>query len=127
MHLPFCLCRACVEVKPILYIEQDTGATIENLIIEERSCYLGFKHENWHDSCIQKCVVHGKICAVILSITRELTTKICSDTLPADCANGDQCSITKVHIEKLSKFCIYLLDKSITENAFAWEDIMVSL
>ncbi|KAF7827248.1 diphthine--ammonia ligase isoform X1 [Senna tora] len=109
--------RACVEVKPILYVQGDTGETIE--IIKERSCltpqhYWAFKHEDWHDSCIQQCVVQEKICAVVLSITREVAVKICSDSLPTDFA----------HMEKLSKFSIYLLDKVLTDNTFAWEDIM---
>ncbi|XP_061343340.1 diphthine--ammonia ligase [Gastrolobium bilobum] len=119
--------RACVEVKPILFVEDGTEVGIET--ITERSssktpCYWGFKRENWHDSCIQKCVISGKICAFILSITSELAAKICFDSLPADYVNNGQYSPSKAHMEKLSKFCIYLLDKVITDNDFAWEDIM---
>ncbi|RDX76651.1 mug71, partial [Mucuna pruriens] len=120
--------RACVEVKPILYVEDGTDVEFET--IAERSCsktlpcYWGFKQENWHDSCIQKCVISGKICAIILSITSELVAKICFDSLPADYVNNGQYSLPKAHMEKISKFCIYLLDKVITDNDFAWEDIM---
>ncbi|XP_027350471.1 diphthine--ammonia ligase isoform X2 [Abrus precatorius] len=110
--------RASVEVKPSLYVEDGTDAAYET--IAERCCsktppcYWGFKQENWHDSCIQKCVISGKICAVILSITCELVARICFDSLPADHA----------HMEKLSKFCIFLFDRVMTDNDFAWEDIM---
>ncbi|KAI4301963.1 hypothetical protein L6164_035193 [Bauhinia variegata] len=119
--------RASVEVKPILYVEDDTEATTD--IIKEKSCsgtpcYWNFKHETWHDSCFQKFVVHGKICAIVLSISSELAAKICSDSRPDDYVNDGHNSLTKVHMEKLSKFCIYLLDKVITENTFSWEDIM---
>ncbi|KAK4276262.1 hypothetical protein QN277_019230 [Acacia crassicarpa] len=119
--------RAYVEVKPILYVEDDTEAEIEN--VRERSglnteSYWAFKHEGWHDSCIQKCVVHGKICALILHITSEMAVKICSESLPFGDINDGQFSASKVHMAKISKFLIYLLDKAITENTFAWEDIM---
>lgn len=118
-----------MEVKPILYVEEDTGETIETM--SERSCLnrqqnWGFEQEGWHDSYIQKCVVHGKICAAILSITSELAMKICSDSLPTDYINDGQFLLSLVHMEKLSKFSIYQLDKVLTDNAFAWEDIMVS-
>lgn len=114
----------------MLYIED--GADVEIETITEKphsktSCYWGFKQENWNDSCIQKCVIPGKICAIVLSITSELAAKICSDSLPADYVNDNgQHSLPKAYMEQLSKFCIYLLDKAITDNNFAWEDIMVS-
>ncbi|TKY62865.1 Diphthine--ammonia ligase [Spatholobus suberectus] len=120
--------RACVEVKPILYVEDGTDVAFET--IAERSCsktppsYWGFKQENWHDSCIQKCVISGKICAIILSITSELAAKIYFDSLPADYVNNSQYSPPKAHMEKISKFCIYILDKVMTDYDFAWEDIM---
>ncbi|KAE9588765.1 hypothetical protein Lal_00042259 [Lupinus albus] len=119
--------RAYIEVKPILYVEDDTDVAIETNT--ERSCskvpcYWGFKQEDWHDSCIQKCVVPGKICASIVSITRELAAKICFDSPHPDYVNDDQYSLPKVHMEKLSKFCVYLLDKVISNHDFSWEDIM---
>ncbi|XP_028798731.1 diphthine--ammonia ligase isoform X2 [Neltuma alba] len=119
--------RAHVEVKPILYVEDDTEATIENL--SERfglntESYWGFKHEGWQDSCIQKCMVRGRICALILSITSETAVKICSESLPVDYDNDGQVSVSKAHMEKISKFLVYILDKAMTDNAFTWEDIM---
>ncbi|XP_004493205.1 diphthine--ammonia ligase isoform X2 [Cicer arietinum] len=120
--------RAFVEVKPIVYVED--GADIEIATITERSssktsCYWGFKQESWHDDCIQKCVIPGKICAIILSITSELAAKICYNSMPADYGNNNaQHIIPKAQMEQLSKFCIYLLDKVITDNDFAWEDVM---
>ncbi|WVZ08430.1 hypothetical protein V8G54_021776 [Vigna mungo] len=120
--------RACVEVKPILYVEDGTDTVPEALTERSRSetpsHYWGFKPENWHDSCIQKCVVSGKICAIILNITSELATKICFDSQPADNVNNGQYSLPNAYMEKMSKFCIYLLDKVMTDNDFTWEDIM---
>lgn len=130
-HLQFLLSRAYVEVKPILYVEDDTDVAFE--VVTERFCletppsYWGFKPENWHDSCTQKCVISGKTCAIILSITSELAAKICFDSLPAEYVNNGQHSLPKAHMEKISKFCIYLLDKVMTDDDFAWEDIMVSI
>lgn len=125
------LSRAYVEVKPILYVEDGADVEIETMTersFPETSCYRGFKQESWHDSCIQKCVIHGKICAIILSITSELAAKISYDSLPADYVNNNgQHSLPKSRMEQLSKFCIYLLDKVIIDNDFAWEDIMVSI
>lgn len=118
-------------MKPIVYVED--GADIEIATITERSssktsCYWGFKQESWHDDCIQKCVIPGKICAIILSITSELAAKICYNSMPADYGNNNaQHIIPKAQMEQLSKFCIYLLDKVITDNDFAWEDVMVSI
>ncbi|XP_047170876.1 diphthine--ammonia ligase isoform X2 [Vigna umbellata] len=120
--------RACVEVKPILYVEDGTDTVPEALTERSRSetpsHYWGFKPENWHGSCIQKCVVSGKICAIILNISSELATKICFDSQPADNVNNGQYSLPKAYMEKISKFCIYLLDKVMTDNDFTWEDIM---
>ncbi|CAJ1919988.1 unnamed protein product [Sphenostylis stenocarpa] len=120
--------RACVEVKPILYVEDGTDTASEVITKSSRSETpshdWGFKPENWHDSCIQKCVVSGKICAIILYITSELATKICIDSQPDDYVKNGQYSLPKEHMEKISKFCIYLLEKVMTDNDFAWEDIM---
>ncbi|QCD97390.1 Diphthine--ammonia ligase/Uncharacterized protein [Vigna unguiculata] len=120
--------RACVEIKPILYVEDGTDTVPEALTERSRSetpsHYWGFKPENWHDSCVQKCLVSGKICAIILHITSELSTKICFDSQPADNVNNGRYSLPKAYMDKISKFCIYLLDKVMTDNDFTWEGIM---
>lgn len=84
------------------------------------SC-LGFQHAEWHDSCVQKCIIPGKLCAVILSVTSEIAVKICSDHLGAD----HQKYSTAEQMERVSRFCIYLLDKIIIQNGFSWKDTMV--
>ena len=56
-----------------------------------------------------------------------MAVKISSDILPFDHVNDGHFSISKAHMEKISKFLICLLDKAMTDNAFSWEDIMVSL
>ncbi|MED6211220.1 hypothetical protein PIB30_071649 [Stylosanthes scabra] len=119
--------RACVEIKPVLYADDGTDVATE--IITESSgsetpSYWGFKQENWHDSCIQKLVVPGKICAVTLSITSEDAEKICFHSKSADSVNDGQYLQHKSLMEKSSRFCFYLLDKVMTENGVGWEDIM---
>ena len=123
-------CRALVEVKPLLYVPEDMNVTIGTE--QKHSCsrmpsYWGIQHAHWHDSCIQKCVVQGKICAVVLCITSELLVKICSESLGGDQDNGDyQNSLREAQMERVSRFCIYLLDKLYMQNNFSWEDTKVS-
>lgn len=83
---------------------------------------FGFQHAEWHDSCVQKCIIPGKLCAVILSVTSEIAAKICSDHLGADQQNYS----TAEQMETVSRFCIHLLDKIIIQNGFSWKDTMVS-
>ncbi|KAF3452359.1 hypothetical protein FNV43_RR02792 [Rhamnella rubrinervis] len=113
--------RALVEVKPILFVAEDTEATNETP--QDVSCTrtpscLGFQHEEWHDSCVKKCIIPGKLCAVILSVTSEIAAKICSDHLGADHQNYS----TADQMERVSRFCVYLLDKIIIHNGFSWKD-----
>ncbi|XP_022719039.1 diphthine--ammonia ligase [Durio zibethinus] len=120
--------RAFVEVKPMLYVPETTETTEETLHglsgIRAPS-YYGFQPADWHDSCIQKCVIHGKICAVVLSITSAVALKICSDSMNADWSNGNcQNSLTQDQMKRISRFCIYLLDKIVIENDFCWKDTM---
>ncbi|KAK4581442.1 hypothetical protein RGQ29_024901 [Quercus rubra] len=121
--------RALVEVKPLLYVPEDMNVTIGTE--QKHSCsrmpsYWGIQHAHWHDSCIQKCVVQGKICAVVLCITSELLVKICSESLGGDQDNGDyQNSLREAQMERVSRFCIYLLDKLYMQNNFSWEDTKV--
>ncbi|XP_022149928.1 diphthine--ammonia ligase isoform X2 [Momordica charantia] len=109
---------ALVEVKPILYVQENVDTVTEivhDLPKLHTPRYWGFQHEHWHNSCIQKCVVNGKICAVVLSVTNELARNICS------CSLGNL--ITEEHLELVSKFCIYLLNEVLLDSAFFWEDI----
>ncbi|KAB1670234.1 hypothetical protein ES319_1Z187700v1 [Gossypium barbadense] len=120
--------RALVEIKPILYVPE----TMETP--EETSCQLssivaptsfGFQPADWHDSCIQKCVIPGKICAVVLSITSVVAMKICSDSMNADWSNNNhQNFLTESQMKRISRFCIFLLNKTIIENDFSWKDTM---
>uniref|UniRef100_A0A5B6Z3Q4 Diphthine--ammonia ligase n=3 Tax=Davidia involucrata TaxID=16924 RepID=A0A5B6Z3Q4_DAVIN len=120
--------RALVEVKPILYAAEDTETASD--YVPDLSCKMaqscwGFQHELWHDFCFQKCIVHGKICAVILSITDELAVKICSESTGVNQVDGDQqTSLTEGQVERIARFCIYLLDKILLENYFSWDDAM---
>ncbi|RYR53848.1 hypothetical protein Ahy_A06g029093 isoform A [Arachis hypogaea] len=118
---------ACVEIKPVLYVDDGTEIATETITESsgsEAPHYWGFKQENWHDSCIQKLVVPGKICAVTLSITSEDAAKICFHSVSADSVNDDQYLQYKSLMEKSSRFCFYLLDKVMADNGFGWEDLM---
>ena len=80
-----------------------------------------------HDSSLQKCVVYGKICTVILSVTEELAGKICSLASVACPANVMSKSLVeKEQVILIARFCISRFDKVLSENNFSWDDIMVS-
>lgn len=118
-----------MEIKPILYVTDDSETICK--IVEDLSCVKapnlwGFRHADWHESCFQKCVVHEKICAVILSITGEIAARICSESFDADQSKDCQTSQAEGQMGRLSRFCIYLLNKIIVENNFSWEDVTVS-
>ncbi|XP_062084381.1 diphthine--ammonia ligase isoform X2 [Humulus lupulus] len=120
--------RALVEVKPILFIPEDieeTDGTVKSpSCIRGPSCW-GFQHESWHDQCIKKCVVPGELCTLILCVTSEVAMKFGSATLGAENSRRDYDNyFTEEQFREISRFCIYLLDKVITENGFSWEDIM---
>lgn len=110
--------RAFVEVKPMLFVEDDTETETEEVVNDEKyevnhfdSC---FQAEKWHDECLQTCFVHNRVCAVVLSITTEIAEKIC--------CNVDGLLITE-KIEKVAKFCVYRLDKVLSQNYYTWDDI----
>lgn len=120
-NFQYFLCRALVEVKPILYVQENLDTVAETLHDAPNvhtPTYWGFQHEHWHKSCIQKCMVNGKICAVVLSLTNEFAGNICS------CILGNQ--ITEEHLELVSKFCIFLLNEILLDSSFCWEDVKVS-
>ncbi|KAL3819364.1 hypothetical protein ACJIZ3_005269 [Penstemon smallii] len=118
--------RALVEVKPLLYtgenIETETDVTKQNLCV--RQDYWGFHHESWHNSCLQKCIISGRMCTSVISVTREVATKICSQ-ISDPAYNESECkAITDKQIVRMSQFCVHLLDKVLLENDFSWGDVM---
>ncbi|KAI3748450.1 hypothetical protein L6452_11521 [Arctium lappa] len=122
--------RAFVEVKPILFVEHDietveigTDQVMSDLKYNVNQFDSCFQPEIWHDECLQKCLVHGRICAVILSITTEIAKKICSDTVIS--ANTDDVSIITAEekMERVAKFCVYRLDKVLLQSFFSWDDV----
>lgn len=120
-----------MEIKPILFVPDDieaaNGTMRDPSCVRSPSCW-GFQHASWHDHCIKKCIVPGELCAIVLCITSEVAIKLGSDTLDAENSKRDHDnSFTEVQIREVSRFCIYLLDKVITENGFLWEDTMVGL
>ncbi|KAJ4967676.1 hypothetical protein NE237_014377 [Protea cynaroides] len=118
--------RALVEVKPVLYAPEDKE-TLPQTDVQDTSClelpnYWGFQHSHWHDSCYRKCVVNRKICAIILCITNELAAKICSESLDCDMNQGDcQYSVKEKDMQRITRFCVYLLDKIFLGTDFSWD------
>ncbi|CAN0892714.1 Diphthine--ammonia ligase [Linum grandiflorum] len=113
--------RALVEVKPTLFVPDLDTDNPEVTTVSTSSCIVpkswGFQRADWQDACIQKCVVTGKICTLVLSITTDLVAKINSTTLD----NNER--LTSDHLKRVMQFCIYLLDEVVTDNCFTWEDI----
>lgn len=121
--------RALVEVKPVLYVAENTEITNETVqdpcMRTPSPSYWGFQHAHWHDSCVEKCIIDEMICAAVLCISKEVASKICFESLVADQNNGDcQSSFVKRQMERIARFCIYLLDKILIENNFSWEYVM---
>ncbi|XP_044483103.1 diphthine--ammonia ligase isoform X3 [Mangifera indica] len=119
--------RALVEIKPILHVTEDLET--ESEIVQDpyrmnTPNYRGFQHADWHDSCLQKCVIGEKICAMFLSITGEVAANICSEAQSANHNVTHQTSLTEGQMERISQFCMYLLNKTIIENNFSWGDVM---
>ncbi|CAA0823929.1 endoribonucleases [Striga hermonthica] len=115
--------RALVEVKPLLdnreNLESPTDSTKQ--VVRTRQAYWGFQPESWHNDCLQKCTISGRICVAVVSITKEIATKICSNTI----SNEPTIQvITDKHLSKMAEFCIYLLDNVLLENDFSWDNVL---
>lgn len=138
LYLNFSLCSALVEVKPILFVPEDTEIEFEDTEIEietntqDSLCTTfpsswSFENVPYASSCVQKYVIQNKICVVALSVMNQHAAKICSDSSVSKEDHGDhQYFCTQMHMKQIARFCIYLLDKTLMENCFSWGDIMVS-
>lgn len=125
--------RAFVEVKPMLYVadsvEPEEVVTDDDVVpdvsLKVAQNYWGFQNNEWHDCCMQNCVVSGKICAVVLSITDELSVKICSNGATDAVHDGvaQQCCISVRQMEMIARFCLYRLDTTLLMNYFSWDDV----
>ena len=125
----FWYCRALVEVKPVLYVEdymKTTETTVEDMSFTIAPNHWDFQEASWHDTCIQKSVIPGKICVIVLSVTNELAMKVCSES-PGCNRNNQDHRFGNEQIDRITRFCIYLLDKVLAGNGFSWEDITVSV
>lgn len=117
-----------MEVKPLLYsgenMEIPTSVAKQDLCAKQS--YWGFQHESWHNGCLQKCTISGRICAAVISITQEIAAKICFETTNPAFSESECKANTQKQIVRMAEFCIYLLDKVLRENDFSWDDILVS-
>ncbi|KAL8247462.1 hypothetical protein R6Q59_008678 [Mikania micrantha] len=123
--------RAFVEVKPVLFVKDDTNTeeafndhVVSDLNYEVNQFDLYFQPEKWHDECLQKCVVHGRICAAILSITNEIAGKICLNVHTSKNVNDNVIITAEEKLENVAEFCLYRLDKVLSQNCFSWDDVM---
>ncbi|MQM02160.1 hypothetical protein Taro_034922 [Colocasia esculenta] len=118
--------RALVEVKPVLHISEAREAMFQDSAPESCSTKIplhwDFEPPNLHDFCCQKYIVHQKICAVVVSITYDVATQICSgiDKKPSD----SKYCIPREYMERISRFCIYHLNRTLLENNFSWSDLI---
>ncbi|XP_039163343.1 diphthine--ammonia ligase isoform X1 [Eucalyptus grandis] len=116
--------RALVEVKPLLYNVDDAETITEGKSLT-RTGNQSFQHEGWHDTCINRCIVNGTICALVMSVTNETAVRLCSEFLSANRKSEDiQNLISERQMDRISRFCVYLLDKILAENSFFWEEIV---
>ncbi|XP_031483479.1 diphthine--ammonia ligase [Nymphaea colorata] len=117
---------ALVEVKPLLYVPDDgkTSSSINASIQYDANSleFWGFGHMKWHDSCCQKYIVHEKICMSVVSVTDEHVARLCSeaDGSVSDC--HDHFTSAKM-LKRLARFCLYLIDKTLFEYDFCWEEV----
>ncbi|CAF2103262.1 BnaA05g32960D [Brassica napus] len=104
--------RALVEVKPVLYVEEDSETEDETRQDQfgegDYGCW-GYKPEEWYQDCVQKRVIDGKICVTVLSISAEVMKKLHE---PEE----------EQELERVTRFCVYLLNKTLSENSFSWQD-----
>lgn len=115
-------------MKPVLYVKDDSETeevvndhVMSDLINKVNPFDLCYQPEKWHDECLHKCLVDGRICAVILSITSEIAENITNvvDNLPV--------ITTEEKMERVAKFCLYRLEKDLSQNYFSWDDVTVSV
>lgn len=122
------ICSAFVEVKPLLHILENGEIVTQESPRARMPSNWNFQPESWHNSCIEKCVVDGRICGAILSITNEIAMRICSDSVDANGNSQDhKLNFSERTMGRISRFCIHLLDKILVEHGFSWEEIMVSI
>lgn len=129
----FLFFRACVEIKPTLYVpaddyndnDDDGDVTREpeaggskpssSKVPSEWSA----QYSGLHDSCCLINTVAGKICSAVVSVTNDIASKICSSTA--------QLNPSKEHLKAIARFCAFQLAKTLTDNGFTWDDVTVNL
>ncbi|KAJ0966505.1 hypothetical protein J5N97_023422 [Dioscorea zingiberensis] len=116
---------ALVELKPVLHIPDNSAESLETNKLhptcDKTPCHWGFDCSKWHASCCQKYIVPGKICAVLVSVTKDVAAEMCGQAVqnPEDFQVNGCMKDTKT----IMKLCIHLLDKILVENNFSWEDL----
>ena len=82
-----------------------------------------FYAQNMDKACFQRWILPGKICAAVISITEDLILHLCPEH--DETLSSSHLSIPKMHLERSSRFCFYLLNKTLIDNQFFWGDITV--
>lgn len=102
---------------------------VPDVSLEVAQNYWGFQNNEWHDCSIQNCIVPGRICAVVLSITDELAVKICCNGATGAVHDGvaQKWCITLRQMEMIARFCLYRLNTTLLMNYFSWDDVTVCI
>ncbi|CAN7057675.1 unnamed protein product [Brassica oleracea var. botrytis] len=78
-------------------------------LVKETMVVGGISQTNGTQDFVQKRVVDGKICVTVLSISAEVMRKLHE---PEE----------EQQLERVTRFCVYLLNKTLSENSFSWKD-----
>ncbi|KAG9445809.1 hypothetical protein H6P81_011937 [Aristolochia fimbriata] len=116
---------ALVEVKPVLYVPEDSEYAIESDLqngawTEELGCW-GLEESKWPSQCSRKYIIPGKICSIVIHITDEIGQQLqCSEAAQV---GTKQSYCSEAQLKRTVRLCIYLLDKTLKTNSFSWFDL----
>lgn len=109
-----------MEVKPVLHIPENGDDEVGNTLphLASREVLWDFQDVECSSPCYQIYSVSGKICIALVSVTKDLATKICSKAeLGLDFDN---------HMRVIVKFMIFIINNILLDNCFLWSSLMVS-
>ncbi|XP_068665498.1 diphthine--ammonia ligase [Aristolochia californica] len=116
---------ALVEVKPVLYAPDDsensTETDLQNEAWTENLGCWGLESSEWPSQCCQNYIIPGKICSIVVHITDEVVEQLCSEAAQM---GTKQSYCSERQLKRIVRFCIYLLDKTLTMSSCSWLDLM---
>lgn len=109
-----------MEVKPIIHVlaNIDDEAGNSSLQPTGKTATCDFHFVECCSSCYQIYSVSGKICAALVSVTKDLATKICFT---------DKSELSPVgQMRIIIKFCIFSINKILVDHCFCWDNLTVN-